>query len=92
MTSGFPAAVFIHVSSYYADVVWNGLSTSHVRGTLESAIDLDSLRRLWEPISPLPFIERLKENTRPMLMLSGRYDLTFPVQFTQQGYEEFERL
>ena len=25
-------------------------------------------------------------------MLSGRYDLSFPVQLTQQGYEEFERL
>jgi hypothetical protein len=27
-----------------------------------------------------------------MLMLSGRYDLTFPAQFTQQGYDEFERM
>ncbi|HTG75131.1 MAG TPA: alpha/beta hydrolase family protein [Terriglobia bacterium] len=88
----FSSAVFIHASSYYADVVWNGLSTSHLRGTLERAIDLDSLRRLWEPISPFPFIRRLQKNSRPMLMLSGRYDLSFPAQFTQQGYEEFERL
>jgi pimeloyl-ACP methyl ester carboxylesterase len=88
----FSAGVFIHVSSYYADVVWNGLSTSHVRKTLESAIDLTGLRRLWEPISPFPFIKRLIGNTRPMLMLSGRYDLTFPADLTQQGYDEFERL
>jgi hypothetical protein len=88
----FATGVFIHVSSYYADVVWNGLSTSHVRKTLEPAIDLNSLRELWEPISPLPFIKRLKGNTRPMLMLSGRYDLTFPASLTQQGYDEFDRL
>jgi pimeloyl-ACP methyl ester carboxylesterase len=88
----FSAGVFIHVSSYYADVVWQGLSTSHVRETLEGAIDLNRLRRLWEPISPLPFIKRLKGNTRPMMMLSGRYDLTFPANLTQQGYDEFERL
>jgi len=88
----FSTGVFIHVSSYYADVVWNGLSTSHVRKTLESAIDLNRLRRLWEPISPFPFIKRLGGNTRPMMMLSGRYDLTFPANLTQQGYDEFERL
>jgi hypothetical protein len=87
----FSTGVFIHVSSYYADVVWNGLSTSHLRGALEGAIELDRLRILWEPISPLPFIQRLKGKARPMLMLSGRYDLTFPAEFTQQGYDEFER-
>jgi pimeloyl-ACP methyl ester carboxylesterase len=88
----FSTGVFIHVSSYYADVVWHGLSTSHVRKTLESAIDLDRLRVLWEPISPLPFIRRLSGDQRPMLMFSGRYDLTFPAHLTQQGYDEFERL
>src|SRR5688572_7339019 len=84
--------VFIHVSSYYADVVWHGLSTSHVRKALECDIDLDRLRPLWEPISPLPFIRRLKGSDRPILMLSGRYDLTFPADLTQQGYDEFDRL
>ncbi|HET9216139.1 MAG TPA: alpha/beta hydrolase family protein [Terriglobia bacterium] len=88
----FSTGVFIHVSSYYADVVWHGLSTAHVRKTLESAIELDRLRVLWEPISPLPFIRRLSGNQRPMLMFSGRYDLTFPAHLTQQGYDEFERL
>ena len=31
--------VFIHVASFFADVVWTGLSTKHVRHSLESAID-----------------------------------------------------
>lgn len=88
----FSTGVFIHVSSYYADVVWNGLSTSHVRKVLENSIELDRLRRLWEPISPFPYIKKLKSKVRPMLMLSGRYDLTFPVRFTQQGYDELDRL
>jgi hypothetical protein len=87
----FSSGVFIHASSYYADVVWNGLSTAHVRKALEPAIDLTRLRRLWEPISPFPFIGKLKGDRRPMLMLSGRYDLTFPAELTQQGYDEFER-
>lgn len=87
----FSTSVFIHASSYYADVVWNGLSTTHVRRALESAIDLPRLRRLWEPISPLPFVKKLTGSPRPMLILSGRYDLTFPADLTWQGYAEFER-
>ena len=74
-----------------ADVVWNGLSTSHVRKALEGAIGLDKLRELWKPISPFPFIPRLKGTERQMLMLSGRYDLTFPPSLTQQGYDELDR-
>ena len=87
----FSSGVFIHASSYYADVVWNGLSTSHVKKALQNEISLESLRGIWEPISPFPFIKRLKETRRRMLTLSGRYDLTFPARLTQQGHDEFER-
>lgn len=87
----FSIGTFIHVASYYADVVWQGLSTSHVRQALEKGIDLDRLRPLWAPISPQPFVRRLKGTQRPMLMLSGRYDLTFPAQLTQQGHDELDR-
>ena len=48
------AAALNHVSPYFADVVWNGLSTAHVRAGLDGAIDVDRLRRLWLPISPYP--------------------------------------
>ena len=88
----FSAGVFIHVSGYYADVVWSGMSTSHVRRSLEGAIELDELRRVWLPISPFPFINRLKGTTRPMLALSGEYDMTFPVSLTEDAYSEFRRL
>jgi hypothetical protein len=87
----FSTGVFIHVSTYYADVVWSGLSTSHVRRALEGVIPLDRLRSLWEPISPFPFIKRLRGNQRPMMMISGRYDLTFPADLTQHGHDEFDR-
>ena len=41
-----------HVSPWFADVVWRGLSTRHVREGLDGHIDLERLRRLWRPISP----------------------------------------
>ena len=87
----FSVGTFIHVSTYYADVVWEGLSTSHVRKALEPAIDRDTLRRMWEPISPMPFIKRLEGTRRSMLMLSGRYDLTFPPKLTEESYQELEK-
>jgi hypothetical protein len=87
----FEAAAFIHVSSHFADVVWEGLSTEHVRAALEPAIALGDLRRIWEPISPYPFIPRLKTHRPDMLVLSGKYDLSFPFDLTRVSFSEFER-
>ena len=87
----FSVGAFIHVSGYFADVVWSGISTSHVRRSLEGEIELEELRRLWAPISPFPFIGRLEGNSRPMLMISGEYDLTFDPRPSQQAYAEFRR-
>jgi hypothetical protein len=82
---------FIHVSSLFADVVWHGLSTSHVRESLEPSVSLDELRRLWAPISPMPFIPRLRGSRRPMLFLAGKYDLSFPYGLTELAFREFDR-
>jgi len=87
----FSTAAFIHVASFFADVVWTGLSTKHVRQSLESAIDLQQLRFLWSLISPYPFIKRLRGTNRKFLTVSGRYDLSFLPELSQQAYEEFHR-
>lgn len=86
----FSAGAFIHVSGYFADVVWSGLSTQHVRHSLDGAIRLEDLRRLWAPISPIPLLPKLEKPARPMLMFAGRYDLTFPVGLTRNLLEELE--
>ncbi len=83
------AAALNHVSPYFADVVWDGLSTEHVRAGLEGAIELDRLRRLWLPISPLPYVDRL-HGTR-VLLVYARYDLTFPVHLSRRFVAELER-
>ena len=48
-----------HISPYFADVVWRGLSTAHVRTGLDGHIDLEQLRQLWMPISPQIYLDRL---------------------------------
>jgi len=82
-------AALNHVSTYFADVVWEGLSTAHVRRGLEGHIDLDQLRRCWLPISPRPFIERMRG--KRALLVYARYDLTFPVRLSRQLVGEFAR-
>ncbi len=81
---------FNHVSPYFADVVWHGLSTEHVRAGLDGHITLEQLRHAWLPISPWPFIERVKP--RKILLIYARYDLTFPVDLSRSLLKEFDRL
>ena len=85
--------VFNHVSSYFADVVWTGISTRHVRRGFENEIELETLRRAWLPISPNAFIHRLKDESpsRARLMITARYDLTFLPYLSDWAFEEFHR-
>jgi hypothetical protein len=77
--------VFNHVSGYFADVVWKGISTLHVRESIEPNLSLDELREFWKPISPVPFIPRLLGmKPRPMRFISAKYDLTFPVDLSRE--------
>jgi hypothetical protein len=78
-----------HVSPWFADVVWRGLSTRHVRAGLEGHIDLETLRNLWRPISPFSYLDRIA-NTQTLLVYA-RYDLTFPVDLSLKLIAEFER-
>jgi len=78
-----------HVSPFFGDVVWRGLSTEHVREGLEGHVDIDQLRDLWRPISPWSFIDRLRD--RRTLMVYAKYDLTFPVDLSLRLIEELRK-
>jgi len=85
--------VFNHVSGYVADVVWQGISTKHVREGIETDLTVDELREFWKPISPVPFIPRLLDmKPRPMRFIAARYDLTFPVDLSRQVIAEVKNL
>lgn len=83
------AAAFNHVSPWFADVVWDGLSTEHVRQGFDGQITLDALRDLWLPISPFPFMDRVRG--KKLLVVYARYDLTFPVALSKRFIEEFRQ-
>jgi hypothetical protein len=80
-----------HVSPWFADVVWRGLSTRHVRQGLDDHIDLERLRRLWRPISPWSHLDRTRERDLKTLLVYAKYDLTFPLDLSRTLVEEFAR-
>ncbi len=83
--------IFNHVSGYFADVVWEGISTQHVRQGIETHLTLEELREFWNPISPVPFIPRLLQMPRrPMRFIAARYDLTFPVDLSKRVIGEIK--
>jgi dienelactone hydrolase len=85
--------IFNHVSGYFADVVWKGISTAHVRAGIEGQLTLAELRKYWTPISPVPFIPRLLNmQPRPMRFIAARYDLTFPVDLSRAVIQEVRKL
>src|SRR5208282_2068835 len=60
------AGGFFHVSTYFADVVSQGMTTNHVWEGLRHEVSVEELRRYWAPISPMPYVERgmgAKRNT-----------------------------
>jgi dienelactone hydrolase len=79
-----------HISPHFADVVWRGLSTQHVREGLDGHIELELLRALWKPISPRGYLERLRN--RQTLLVYARYDLTFPVDLSEDLVKAFRDL
>jgi dienelactone hydrolase len=83
------AAALNHVSPNFADVVWEGLSTAHVRESLDGQIDLERLRRVWLPISPSTYLSRMR--TKRVLLVYARYDLTFPLHLSKELIATFTR-
>jgi dienelactone hydrolase len=84
-------AAFNHASTYFADVVWHGQSTRHIRQGLETAIDLENLRQVWRAVSPMVYFDKFSRWPRRSLIIYAKYDMTFLPEFSEQVVEEFEK-
>ena len=78
----FRVNAFNHCSTNFADVAWRGLSTIHVRQSLESGIDLPTLRKIWMCISPTAYFDKFAEHAKKSLFLYTKYDTTFPADLS----------
>ncbi len=76
------ASGFFHVSTYFADVVKAGMTTSHVWEGLRAGVKVEELREFWAPISPMPYVERGMGAGKNCFLVYGKYDPTFLPEFT----------
>jgi hypothetical protein len=83
--------VYNHVSSYFGDVVWEGLTTAHVGGGGETSVTRDEVRRAWLAISPNSYVSKLMGDERRGLMISARYDLSFTPELSRLLFQECDR-
>ena len=84
-------AAFNHASTYFADVVWHGQSTRHIREGLETAINLENLRQVWRAVSPIVYFDKFSRWPRRSLIIYAKYDMTFLPEFSKQVVEQFEK-
>jgi dienelactone hydrolase len=84
--------IFNHGSTYFADVVWTGQSTRHVREALErDGLTLERLRQSWLCISPMAYFDKFVRFPKKCLLIYAKYDLTFLPEFSRQVQQEFHR-
>ncbi len=81
-----------HISPYFADVVWSGISTRHVRTGLERHIMLEDLRQIWMPISPKAYFKKLVGTGKTSLLIHALYDHSFLPHLTQQVLQDYQDL
>jgi Prolyl oligopeptidase family len=85
------AGGFFHVSTYFADVVSQGMTTNHVWEGLRHEVSVDELREYWAPISPMPYVERGMGAGRNTFMVYGKYDPTFLPELTEEMLSALRR-
>jgi len=85
------AGVFLHVSTFFGTVVSTGITTSHVWEPLEAHVTREQLRCYWSPISPFPYVHRIKASSQHAFMVSGKYDPTFWPEFSEELFTALQR-
>jgi hypothetical protein len=85
------AGGFFHFSTYYADVISQGMTTTHVWEGLRNYVTVDELREYWAPISPIPYVERGMGTDRKSLLVYGKYDPTMLPKLSRQMLDSLRR-
>jgi dienelactone hydrolase len=81
---------FNHASMAFGDVVWTGQSTRHIRAAFAQAgMTQQQLYRLWGGVSPVHYMRRFAANPKKVLVIHGRYDLTFLPEFSEEVLRSF---
>jgi fermentation-respiration switch protein FrsA (DUF1100 family) len=72
----------------FADTVWAGRATQHIRAAFANHIELEQLKRVWAIISPSSYLEQYRRNGARLLIVSGRRDKVVPFEQTEKFFTE----
>ncbi len=72
----------------FADTVWNGRATQHIRSALDTHIEFYQLQKAWAIISPSSFLDHFRTSGARLLMVNGRRDKVVPFDATARFVEE----
>jgi pimeloyl-ACP methyl ester carboxylesterase len=86
------AAALLLMADDFADVVWTGSATRHVRLSLERRFSRDEVRSAWSIISPSRYAARLSARLDRLLIVSGELDTVFAPDLTRNYVERLRRL
>ena len=84
--------IFNHVSMYFSDVVWTGLSTQHVRLGFGETVSQEDLRRYWAMISPASYLQRMQGRDIRNLLIWASHDTSFLPVYSKQVLASFREL
>ncbi|HEY6464677.1 MAG TPA: prolyl oligopeptidase family serine peptidase [Candidatus Acidoferrales bacterium] len=85
------AGAFLHASTYFGEVVSQGLTTMNVWEPMKQHVTREEAIRYWSPISPFPYIPKLRGAGKKILAITGRYDPTFWPELTEQFLAELRQ-
>ena len=86
------AAALLLMADDFADVVWTGSATRHVRASLERSFGPEQVRAAWSIISPASHAARLSARLKRLLIVSGALDTVFPPPLTRTYVERLRGL
>ncbi len=78
------ANVFNLFSLVFADVVWTGLTTGHIRKGLDGHVQLEQLQDSWMAIAPQSYLDRYAAQEKKSLFIYGNCDTTFLPEFSRE--------
>jgi len=77
-------AALLLTAGDFAETVWTGRATSHIRSAIGSGVTLSDLRKVWSIISTINFVDRYKANKSKLLIISGRLDQVVLIRLSRE--------
>jgi hypothetical protein len=86
------AAALLLMADDFADVVWTGSATRHVRASLERAFTREEVCSAWSIISPASHAALLSARLDRLLIVSGALDTVFAPELTERYVQRLRGL